>query len=558
MVKPFIVDFMRKLLVITLALLMPMIVFAQSYEALWKRVTEAEQKDLPKTQYEVLQQIAAKAQTEQQYGQLLKAELYGAQVLTNIAPDSLKPAINRIVARYHICEDPVLRTVYQTVLWQIDKENNDLKLGIQKPELTPELCHLLAKTKDKTLEPFVVLGADAKVFNNDLLSVIGAELEEYQLLRDYYSAAGNKKAVEALDAKLAVDKFGDLKYTLHTPIAEKMAYIDDAIKRWGRWQVINELRNVKTNLTNPELCVKFELGMMARPMQAQKVMLGDIRHVSKLTMTIYPVNCEGDIEETPGTPKGWAKIKPLVGKALVRTTKRFAAHPAYEHFNDSITLQGLPVGMYLIEMKTEPATEVERWLYHVTNIYTMAEAQPDGKMRYVVVNATTGEPIPDAHLRIKEPSTDRYSVFAYTDTDKAGVVLAGSKRYGVYEAEKLVKQTAIFTDRSIYRPGQKVQASALAYQVENGIKQTVCAQREVKFVLRDAQHKVVAEKLAETNNFGVAAVDFELPAKGSTGCLLFRWTIVRSTSVWRNISVPPSMWISYLTRLPIRRATCWM
>ena len=94
---------MKKILIITIALLVPVMGFAQSYEALWKRASEAEQKDLPKTQYEVLQQIAAKAQTEQQYGQLLKAELYGAQVLANIAPDSLKPAINRIVANYSIC-----------------------------------------------------------------------------------------------------------------------------------------------------------------------------------------------------------------------------------------------------------------------------------------------------------------------------------------------------------------------------------------------------------------------------------------------------------------------
>ena len=55
MVKQLIVDFMRKYLLIAITLLMPMIVFAQSYAALWKQVTQAEQSDLPKTQYEVLQ-----------------------------------------------------------------------------------------------------------------------------------------------------------------------------------------------------------------------------------------------------------------------------------------------------------------------------------------------------------------------------------------------------------------------------------------------------------------------------------------------------------------------
>ena len=60
--------FMKKILVITIALIMPMFIFGQSYSALWKKVADAEQKDLPKTQYEVLQQIVNKAAKEKQYG----------------------------------------------------------------------------------------------------------------------------------------------------------------------------------------------------------------------------------------------------------------------------------------------------------------------------------------------------------------------------------------------------------------------------------------------------------------------------------------------------------
>ena len=90
--------FMKKFVLITIALIMPMFMFGQSYSALWKKVQEAEEKDLPKTQYEVLQQIVKKATKEAQYGQLLKAELMGAQAMAAIAPDSLKPEVDRIVA----------------------------------------------------------------------------------------------------------------------------------------------------------------------------------------------------------------------------------------------------------------------------------------------------------------------------------------------------------------------------------------------------------------------------------------------------------------------------
>ena len=536
---------MKKILVITIALIMPMFIFGQTYSALWKKVADAEEKDLPKTQYEVLQQIVIKAAKEKQYGQLLKAELMGAQTMAAIAPDSLKPEITRIENRYKAATDEVLRMVYQTVLWQISDENYSLALGYKKPQLTPEICKLLAKAKDKSFEPFVILGTDASVFGNDMLSVIGAELGEYKLMRDYYNNVGNKKAVSALDAKLAVEEYHNLSYStplsLSPSTAEKIAYIDDAIAKWGKWPIINELRNEKTILTNPQMQLRYEL-QVARPMQAQKVELKGLRNLSQITMIVYPVRCEGYFDYSPSNEKGWAKIRPLLGLPVINKTVKFDARPDYEEFDDSLVLDGLPVGIYLVEFKSTPTTEVVRTLYHVTNVYTIAETQPNNRIRYVVVNATTGQPIAGAHLKITERKSYRdekiymgetnakgeyifptedvtrsRAVFAYTDDDKASAVLHGTNRYDYYEADGVRKQTAIFTDRSIYRPGQTLHASALAYQVVHGTEHTVCAKQDMTFTLRDANYKVVAEKKAETDEFGVAAVDFTLPSSGLTG-----------------------------------------
>ena len=530
---------MKKILVITIALIMPMFIFGQSYSALWKKVADAEQKDLPKTQYEVLQQIVNKAAKEKQYGQLLKAELMGAQTMAAIAPDSLKPEITRIENRYKAATDEVLRMVYQTVLWQISDENYSLALGYKKPQLTPEICKLLAKAKDKSFEPFVILGTDASVFGNDMLCVIGAELGEYKLMREYYNNVGNQRAVSALDAKLAVEKYHGFSYA--TPAAERIAYIDDAVAKWGKWSIINDLRNEKTRLTNPQMRLSYDL-QVARPMQAQKVELKALRNLSQLTMTVYPVRCEGDFEYTPSSEKGWSKIKPLLGQPVINKTMKFDTRPDYEVFDDSLTLDGLPVGMYMVEFKSNPTTEVVRTMYHVTNVYTIAETQPNSRIRYVVVNATTGQPIAGASLKIKERRSYRdektymgetndkgeyifatedvtrtHTVFAYTKDDKASAVLSGTNRYDYYEADGVRKQTAIFTDRSIYRPGQTLHASAMAYQVVHGTEQTVCAKQDMTFTLRDANYKVVAEKKAETDEFGVAAVDFTLPSSGLTG-----------------------------------------
>ena len=516
-----------------------MFIFGQSYSALWKKVSEAEEKDLPKTQYEVLQKIVNKAQKEKQYGQLLKAELLGVKTMAMIAPDSLKPQMNLLVERYNNTTNEVLQLVYQTVLYQLSSSFRSYNLDVKKPELTPEVCKKLAKTKDKSFEPFVILGVDASVFNNDMLSVIGAELDYYKEMRDYYDQAGNTKAVSALDAHLAVQRYHLMQY--NTPVAERIAFIDDAIEKWGRWPEINELRNAKERLTNPQFRLQYDL-QVARPMQAQKVTLKEMRNLKSLTMKVYPVKLKGDTELSVTSQKDFLKVQPLMGEPVMDETKTFAERPDYEVFEDSMTLKGLPVGMYVVEIKSNPSTEVLRTFYHVTDIYTMAETQPDDKIRYVVVNATTGQPIAGARLKIKEyinyrepkiyeavtndkgeyffstPNKSRSrSVFAYTDDDKASAVLDGTNRYEFYEPDRIIQQTVVFTDRSIYRPGQTVHVSAMAYQVANGIEQTVCSKAAMKFQLRDANYKLVAEKEAETDEFGVAAVDFTLPSTGLTG-----------------------------------------
>ena len=51
-------------------LLVPMGLFSQTYQDMWKQVEQALDKDLPKTAMEHLQKIESKAQKERAYGQL--------------------------------------------------------------------------------------------------------------------------------------------------------------------------------------------------------------------------------------------------------------------------------------------------------------------------------------------------------------------------------------------------------------------------------------------------------------------------------------------------------
>ena len=549
---------------------MPMGLLGQTYKELWKKATTAENKNLPRTEYAVLQQIMSKAEKEKAYGQLMKAELLGAQVMAEIAPDSLKPAVERMQQRCETAKDEVLKTVWQTVLYRLADSNPSLEMKVEKPVLTDELCQKLSRVKDDTYTPFVSVGFDSRIFLHDMLSVVGYELGEYQILHDFYTKAGNRRAacvtaaeayreapLEQIDSliacygdlqeagELAIVKYHHLAKTLgdsDADVAAKVDYLQKALNRWGNWKRINILRNAMVRLTRPSYHVDIEHEVWL-PQRAQKVSLKKIRNVSSLTMTVYRTKADGDFKKDPRYEEDYQEIVPLLSGVACKQTREYTEKQPYQLFEDSLTLEGLPAGVYMVEFKTKPATQPIRRLYHVTDVYTMVEALPEDEgARYVVVNATTGQPLKDAYLRFKEETgttdeevfdaeTDvngeyilksktpcRYrDVFAYTDTDRACPEFSRYSCYNFYDRASDVDQISIFTDRAIYRPGQTVHVSALVYRTSKDCNQGVCPGKALTVILRDANDRELEKKEVVTDDYGKVAVDFFLPSSALTG-----------------------------------------
>ena len=564
----------KKCFTLLLVMMIPIFLFGESYSSLWKKVEEANEKDLPQTEYELLQKIVAKAEKGKDYGQLLTAELQSAEVMAHITPDSLRPAMSRLQQRYEATTDVVLKTVYQTALHRVYSRNSSLGMSIEEPVLTPELCEQLAQVKDADYSPFVIKGVDAGIFHNDLLHVVGFEVDNhknYQAMYDYYKKVGNRRAAcitaaslyyygskDELDAvikeyedlpecgELAMARYRDIPYDQK---AEKLAYIDEAIGKWGSsWpRMKNTFENNRRELTNPQFRLTFDQRVVL-PEQSQEVSLTDIRNLRSVSLTVYKVNAQGDIDISPDYAEGYKKIKPLLGEVVYEASREYTGKTSYEFFEDAITMKGLPVGVYMLEFQSNPKTEIVRRLYFVTDVYTIAEDQPSPEgVRYVVVSSRTGQPIAGAHLHIKEYTTyaafdvfdvvtdaqgeylfktqnvsRRREVFTYTDTDKACPVLSENNRYSYYNREELVYKTCIYTDRAIYRPGQKVFVNAILYQVEHGMEQTVRSRVSANFQLRDANNKVVSEQRGMTDDYGASSCEFTLPSSGLTGSFCIR------------------------------------
>ena len=555
---------MKKVFILLVALMIPVFIFGESYSSLWEKVNEAEKKDLPRKEYELLRQIVKKAEKGKDYGHLLKAELLGAMLMSEIAPDSLEPEVVRIQQRCDQTKDEVLKTVYQTVLYRICSSYSSLAIPLKKPELTETVCQMLAKVKEQEYVPFVVEGGDSELFGQDLLSIVGYELDELDVLYDYYTKVNNRRAAcivaarefrydaKKLDELLTlygdIPEAGELAIARYermygNPVSERISFIHQALNKWGSWKRMNYLRNEETRLTNPEFRLTFDR-VVAMPGQSTLLVMREMRNLQSLTLKIYQVKADGDIDLNPTYDKDFVKLKPLIGETVHEETRSYQDKASYEFYEDSMTIPELPVGVYMMEFSTPSGLQPVRRMYFVTDVFVISEMQPtDMDERFVVVSARTGQPIAGAHLRIKnyrtydhfettEGTTDEKGeyifkgkdvprqhreVFAYTDSDRACPDRTTNSKYSYYSASRVVERTLLYTDRSIYRPGQTVHVSVLSYQVKDGQEQSVADAKSLALRLYDANGKQVEERQVTTDAYGVAAADFVLPATGLTG-----------------------------------------
>ena len=454
------------------------------------------------------------------------------------------------------------------------------KKALEQPEL-------LAKHTSTEYVPLTLKGVDGSSFNNDLLHLIGFEAdskEAYHLLYTYYNKVGNRgaaclcaykliekyrqddvrevkksKYLQTIDSliqvyqdipeagELAVEHFRFMEGATDAKPLDKLNYINYALSRWGGWSRMNELRNAQKRLTEPMFRVK-DMPLVLRPSERKWVHL-NVRNLQNLKVSISRLNITADNEYDV---QNEATYKMLLKKTTKLHQKDFSRNyygrPNYEEVKDSIEIGGnLPLGAYLMEVTSDnTGIAPQRELFYVSNLAVMIQQLPDDKHRYVVVNATDGQPIAGAKIELYEKDYDvktgkrKRLVHARLTTDENGeayfknvdgnvlistnndkfmpakYIFLSRDRY--YEKKDNEDKYQVYTDRAIYRPGQKVHVTAISYIVKKGLDANVPGKsKELKFVLSDANWKLVAEQKATTDDYGTASVDFELPQGGQTG-----------------------------------------
>ena len=462
----------------------------------------------------------------------------------------------------------------------LKKSREFFKKAMAHPEL-------LAKHTSTEYVPLTLKGVDGSSFKNDLLHLIGFEADckaSYRLMYTYYNKVENRgaaclcaykliekyhqddvrevkksKYLRTIDSlihvyqdipeagELAVEHFRFMERSTDAKAQDKLKYINYALSHWGGWSRMNVLRNAQKRLTEPMFSVE-DMPLVLRPTEKKWVHL-NVRNLQNLKISISRLNITADNDYNA---QDEATYKMLLKKTTKLHQKDFSRNyygrPNYEEVKDSIEIGGnLPLGAYLMEVTSDnTGIAPQRQLFYVSNLAVMIQQLPDDRHRYVVVNATDGQPIAGAKIELYDQrydfktKKDKRTVHARLTTDENGeayfknvdgnvLISTNSDKFTpardiylsrtrYYEQKDNETKYQVYTDRAIYRPGQKVHATAISYIVKKGLDANVPGKsKELKFILRDANWKQVAEQKATTDEYGTASVDFELPKEGQTG-----------------------------------------
>ena len=205
----------------------------------------------------------------------------------------------------------------------------------------------------------------------------------------------------------------------------------------------------------------------------------------------------------------------------------------------------LPKGAYLIEIQSDrKGMKPVREIIYVSDVAVIHQYLPNNRVRFVAVNSTSGQPIAGATIVLGQRDWNNHgklarkatlttdnkgeafytyynstherqasALYAYTKDDPytPPTYLSGSFSHNDNQTTR--KQERVFTDRSIYRPGQTVRVAVIRYEQAKGIETRTLGKEKVTLTLLDANRKAVSTQEVTTDQYGTAWADFTLPSQ---------------------------------------------
>ena len=345
-------------------------------------------------------------------------------------------------------------------------------------------------------------------------------------------------------------------------IAQALKVCDEGLKRYPTYKRINELKNIREGLLQPQLVLTMKGS--GYPGDSVDMRL-QYRNLAGFTLNVYATT----LSEVPQMDHGINKD----------TYKKYARKLSSMHFDlqpmpgknklpedipylssDTVFKFMIPqeTGVYILQVVPDAGTTRTDDKFLVSTRFKVLTLNlGDDRMEVTTLDARSGQPIAEAKVSFYSTySEQNRKLLAEVVTDAGGKAILpwqnGIRSYvarkgkdtammpqSVYmnsryadDKETDWKQITLLTDRSLYRPGQTVYVKGIAYK-QNSDSAHVLAGADYELVLLDVNRKELATKKVHTNDFGSFTAEFVLPSACLNGMFSIQTKEPRSDASFR-------------------------
>ncbi len=324
---------------------------------------------------------------------------------------------------------------------------------------------------------------------------------------------------------------------------EREDLLNAALKRYPNCRQANELRNRIAELRYPKLSARFHETVY--PDKNYDIPL-QIKNMQSGSLAVYrlPKGFEFSDEEKDGTKAEQVK---RAGTLVETLSIPMQGVEALETKKDTLKWHSPGFGCYAFILDGTSKEKVEKYepqvcQFDVSALTFMSVALPDNKERVMVTDAMTGEPQQGVKVGFYQRERQTYTLLEEKLTDERGIaeIAYEGKRNNIYvelskgednafdkeslgwrayydNDDKLAHHLSIYTDRSIYRPGQMVYVGGIAYTQSHDQAPKAEAGAEFDLTLLDANGQEVVKHTLKTDEFGTLQDSLQLPKTGLPG-----------------------------------------
>lgn len=280
------------------------------------------------------------------------------------------------------------------------------------------------------------------------------------------------------------------------------------------------------------------------PIQKNARLLVRYKNLEKLQFQVFEIS-RNQLTKFNKTYNKEDKLKLI--KKLKRTTTKWNStlrnEQDYQIHSTEVLLPKLDNGMYLIFASPENNESTMAFsTIQVTN-HSLVENDNENYKTFQIIDRNNGKPISNATIELTYHERNSKSALTeeYTTNQFGQIKLKKTKdwfrnitlkvKYGndtAYFGDYYINQrykrdketvehnTFLFTDRSIYRPGQTVYFKAIAMQIKGG-KSEIIPNEIFHAELYDVNDDEISNLELKTNEFGSISGEFILPTNGLNG-----------------------------------------